>query len=95
MLGGGWSVVGGAWNYGGQSGAYAFSLLWKQVMEESNYLMCVVYNEREQTRCPFEWKERGLMHDFRVYGRMELLKKRTLGRSSLMKKIVIVSSVLE
>lgn len=50
MLGGGWSVVGRAWNYGGQSGAHAVSL-WKQVMEESNYLMCVVYNEREQTRC--------------------------------------------
>ena len=70
-------------------------LVWKQVMEESSYLMCVVYNEREQTRCPFERKERRLMHDFRVYGRMELVKKRILGRSSLMKKIVIGSSVLE
>ena len=50
MLGGGWSVVGRAWNYGGQSGAHAVHLLWKQVVGESNYLLSVVYNEREQMR---------------------------------------------
>ena len=51
MLGGGWSVVGRAWNYGGQSGAHAVHLLWKQVVGESNYLLSVVNNEREQMRC--------------------------------------------
>ena len=63
---------------------------------ERAIIACLLYTVKESRRgVPFEWKERGLMHDFRVYGRMELLKKRTLGRSRLMKKIVIGSSVLE
>lgn len=61
--------------------------------EQLSRVLCTMKESRRGV--PFEWKERGLMHDFRVYGRMELLKKRTLGRSSLMKEIVIGSSVLE
>ena len=45
MLGGGRSVVGRAWSYGGQSGAHALSSLWKQVVGESNYRMSVVYSD--------------------------------------------------